>query len=48
MLEKGVLESARVAQPEMVAFYQAVRDRPTVPFVDPLDAATWTERVKTT
>ena len=41
MLEKEVLESARVAQPEMVSFYAAIRDRPRAPFVDPLEAARW-------
>ena len=41
MLEKEALESARVAQPEMVSFYAAIRDRPKAPFVDPLEAARW-------
>jgi energy-coupling factor transport system ATP-binding protein len=41
MLEKDVLESARVAQPEMVSFYAAIRDRPKAAFVDPLEAARW-------
>jgi energy-coupling factor transport system ATP-binding protein len=41
MLEKEVLESARVAQPEMVSFYQAISDRPQAPFVEPLEAARW-------
>ena len=46
MLEKGVLESARVAQPEMVSFYAAIRDRPKSPFVDPLEAARWLGAMK--
>jgi energy-coupling factor transporter ATP-binding protein EcfA2 len=41
MLEKDLLESARVAQPEMVSFYAAIPDRPKAPFVDPLEAARW-------
>lgn len=41
MLERDVLDSARVAEPQMVSFSKALRDRPTQPFVDPLDAMRW-------
>jgi energy-coupling factor transport system ATP-binding protein len=44
MLEKEVLDSARVAQPELVSFYQHLTVRPNDPFVDPLDARRWIER----
>ena len=48
MLEKEVLDSARVAQPELVSFYQRLTVRPNVPFVDPLDARRWIERGRST
>lgn len=41
MLEKDVLADARVSQPQLVAFYQALEKRPAVPFVDPLDVRRW-------
>jgi energy-coupling factor transport system ATP-binding protein len=41
MLEKDLLDSARVAQPELVSFYQSLEKRPREPFVDPLDARRW-------
>jgi energy-coupling factor transport system ATP-binding protein len=41
MLEKDVLADARVSQPQLVAFYQALGERPTAPFVDPLDVRRW-------
>ncbi len=43
MLEKTVLEGARVTQPQLVSFYQALEERPPVPFVDALDARRWLE-----
>jgi energy-coupling factor transport system ATP-binding protein len=43
MLDSGLLESARVAQPEMVSFYEGIPRRPGKPFVDPLEAARWVE-----
>ena len=48
MLEKEVLDSARVAQPELVTFYQRLSVRPNEPFVDPLDARRWIERGRST
>jgi energy-coupling factor transport system ATP-binding protein len=41
MLEKEVLEGARVSQPQLVTFYQELSDRPPTPFVDPLDVSRW-------
>ena len=43
MQQKGLLESARVMQPQLVSFYQALPTRPRAPFVDPLDARRWVE-----
>jgi len=44
MQEKDLLDSARVAQPELVALYQSLDVRPPDPFVDPLDARRWLEK----
>jgi len=41
MLEKEVLEGARVSQPELVTFYQELVRRPEAPFVNPLEAERW-------
>jgi len=41
MQDRGLLESARVAQPQLVALHQALPRRPERPFVDPLDARRW-------
>jgi energy-coupling factor transport system ATP-binding protein len=41
MLEKGVLEGARVSQPQLVSLYEELDRRPAAPFVDPLDVARW-------
>ena len=41
MMDRELLESARVAQPEMVTFYGAIAKKPEAPFVDPLEAARW-------
>jgi energy-coupling factor transport system ATP-binding protein len=41
MQEKELLSSARVAQPQLVAFYQELDPRPENPFVDPLEARRW-------
>jgi energy-coupling factor transport system ATP-binding protein len=41
MLEKEVLERARVSQPQLVTFYQELARRPRAPFVDPLEAERW-------
>jgi energy-coupling factor transport system ATP-binding protein len=41
MLDKHVLEDARVIQPQIVTFYENLAERPTTPFVDPLDVARW-------
>ncbi len=43
MAKKELLESARVAQPQLVSFYQALARRPSSPFVDPLEARRWVE-----
>ncbi len=44
MQMEDLLESARVVQPQLVAFYQALRGRPEAPFVDPLGARRWVNR----
>ena len=41
--EEGILDSARVAEPELVLFYSHLADRPRSPFVDPLEARRWVE-----
>jgi len=41
MLERGMLEDARVTQPQIVTFYENLNERPSVPFVDPLDVRRW-------
>ncbi len=43
MQDRDILDSARVAQPQLVEFYQSLRARPGKPFVDPLDARRWLE-----
>ena len=43
MLKKEVIEPARVAQPQMVAFYEALGTKPREPFADPLEARRWLE-----
>ena len=43
MVRKELLDSARVAEPHLVAFQQALRRQPESPFVDPLDARRWLE-----
>jgi energy-coupling factor transport system ATP-binding protein len=43
MVKKEMLESARVAQPQLVSFYQALARRPESPFVDALEARRWIE-----
>jgi hypothetical protein len=43
MAKKDMLESARVAQPQLVSFYQALSRRPGSPFVDALEARRWIE-----
>lgn len=44
MLHKDLLESARVAQPQLVSLYQKMERRPSKPFVDALEARRWIER----
>ncbi len=46
MLEKAVLEGARVSQPQLVTLYQALKERPAAPFADPLEARRWVGMVK--
>jgi len=43
MQERGLLDSARVAQPQLVEFYESLGSRPEAPFVDPLEARRWVE-----
>jgi energy-coupling factor transport system ATP-binding protein len=43
MQDGGLLESARVVQPQLVALYHALSVRPQKPFVDPLEARRWLE-----
>ena len=43
MTKKKMLESARVAEPQLVSFYQALDRRPGSPFVDALEARRWAE-----
>lgn len=43
MLDKGILDTARVAQPQLVEFSQRLSERPGVPFADPLEARRWVE-----
>ena len=43
MLDRGLMASARVVQPELVEFYQALSSRPGRPFADPLEARRWVE-----
>lgn len=43
MQDKALLDSARVVQPQLVALYQALQQRPRQPFVDPLEARRWME-----
>ncbi len=45
MAMKDLLESARVAQPQLVSFYQGLSRRPRMPFVDALEARRWVEGV---
>ena len=43
MQDEGLLGSARVVQPQLVALHRALSDRPRSPFVDPLEARRWLE-----
>ena len=43
MQDKGLLDSARVAQPQLVDFFERLRERPHEPFADPLEARRWVE-----
>ncbi len=43
MQRKELLDSARVAEPQLVSFYQSLQAKPGVPFVDPLEARRWVE-----
>jgi energy-coupling factor transport system ATP-binding protein len=43
MQDVTMLDSARVAQPQLVTFYQRLSTRPRDPFVDPLEARMWVE-----
>jgi energy-coupling factor transport system ATP-binding protein len=43
MLDRGLLDSARVVQPQLVEFYGRLAVRPGAPFADPLEARRWVE-----
>jgi hypothetical protein len=43
MQDRETLDSARVAQPQLVEFYQSLRAKPREPFADPLEARRWLE-----
>jgi energy-coupling factor transport system ATP-binding protein len=43
MQDRGLLDSARVAQPQLVEFFERLTKRPSAPFVDPLEARRWVE-----
>ncbi len=43
MQRKELLDSARVAQPQLVTFHRELSRRPASPFVDPLEARRWVE-----
>jgi hypothetical protein len=43
MLERNLLDSARVAQPQLVEFFECLKVRPGHPFADPLEARRWVE-----
>jgi energy-coupling factor transport system ATP-binding protein len=43
MKEKDLLDSARVAQPQLVEFFECLSDKPRAPFVDSLEARRWVE-----
>ena len=43
MQDRGLLDSARVAQPQLVEFFERLPYRPNTPFADPLDARRWVE-----
>jgi energy-coupling factor transport system ATP-binding protein len=41
MQERGLLEEARVSQPQLVALYEGLHRRPEGPFLDVLEARAW-------
>jgi energy-coupling factor transport system ATP-binding protein len=43
MQDEGLLDSARVVQPQLVALYRALSRKPSGPFADPLEARHWLE-----
>jgi len=43
MQDRDLLGPARVAQPQLVEFYERLTRRPNAPFVDPLEARRWAE-----
>ena len=46
MQDKRLLDSARVAQPQLVEFFQRLGERPEAPFADPLEARRWVEETR--
>jgi energy-coupling factor transport system ATP-binding protein len=43
MRDGDLLESARVAQPQLVMLYEGLSKRPRTPFIDPLEVRDWAE-----
>jgi len=43
MQNRGLLDSARVVQPQLVDYYERLTVRPNAPFADPLEARRWAE-----
>jgi energy-coupling factor transport system ATP-binding protein len=43
MQDEGLLDSARVVQPQLVALFRALSKKPPSPFADPLEARHWLE-----
>ncbi len=43
MQQKELLDSARVAEPQLVSFFRRLGTRPDAPFVDPFEARRWVE-----
>jgi len=43
MQDTGLLDSARVVQPQLVELYRRLSARPSLPFADPLEARRWAE-----
>ena len=44
MADRGLLEGARVTQPQLLRLYSGLRNRPSKPFLDAREASDWLER----